>query len=273
MSLVQTAERLALKYLPPRVTTKLQELKQRLPLRLVQAHPIVQMYINDEFTRSFVGMHNFYSALMSDVESPASARLRFYSPNGKLVAKHSVSIPHFAARAVDVKQILDGSFTQAPYGVVTVQITPWFTRRRAYREFGQFSAHFFMFFRDRTRGSVEQTHPLSTADPNSVPCDAFVSSQVISTAKLEQLVAYQYNPTARSHTLEHALVDLATGEKVATSSMTLPPMGSGRSTFVMKDLGQVPTMLSFCVDALPSGNAKPMLRRVFASGHHSMSHA
>lgn len=272
MSLVQTAERLALKYLPPRVTTRLQALKQHLPLRLVQAHPIVQMYINDESTRSYVGLHNFYSCLMAGTETPASAQLRFYSPSGHLVAKHSISLPHFAARAVDVRSVLEKK-PDVPFGVVTVQITPWLAWRRMYREMGQFSAHFFMFFRDSTSGCVEQTHPLSTSDPDNKPSDLFISSQVISTAKLEQLVAFQYNPSARPHTLEHALVDLATGEKLATSKMTLGPMGSGRSVFRMSDLSRIPDHLSFSVDALPSGNAKPMLRRVFRGGLHSMSHA
>ncbi len=273
MSLVQTAERLALKYLPTNVTTRLQALKQRLPLRLLQSHPIVQMYINDAYTRSYVGMHNFYSTLLSEVESPASAHLRFYSPSGELVAKQSLSIPHFAARAVDVKQVLEGRHAKAPYGIVTVQITPWLARRRVYRDYGQFSAHFFMFFRDEQAGAVEQTHPLSTTDPNNAPSGTFVSSQVISTAKLRQLVVYQYNPSARPHTLEHSLVHLATGAKVATSSVTIRPMGSACTVFTMDELGHVPPQLSFCVDALPSGNAKPMLRRVFHGGSHSMSHA
>jgi hypothetical protein len=273
MSLLQEAERLAIRLLPPNVTTRLQQLKQRLPLRLYQAEPVVQMYVNDAHTRSFVGLHNFYSCLLADMESPASVELRFYDPAGQLVAKHALSLPHFAARAVDVKEILDARGASSPYGVVTAQITPRWPRRRIYRELGQVAAHFFVFFRDREHGSVEQTHPLSTTSPANVPSGPFTSSQIISTAKLEQLLVFQYNPSVHAHTLEHALVDLETGEKVAHLACTLPSMGSTRSVFSMSELTRLPPQLLFCVDSLPSGNAKPMLRRVFGGGHHSMSHA
>ncbi len=272
-SLLQTAERLALKLLPPRASQSLQQLKQRLPLRLVQSPPIVQMYLNDALTRSFVGINNFYSVLLPEIETAAQVKLRFHSPTGKLLAKHELGLAHFAAQAVDIKALFDRKGIGSPHGIVTLQVTPRAPRRHIYRELGQVSAHFFVFFRDSATGSVAQTHPLSTTDVANRPSEPFCSSQILSTAKLRQLVAFQYNPSPRVHTLEHALVDLHTGEKIARSTLTIPALGSARSVFTMADLSNLPEQLLFCVDALPSSNAKPMLRRVFDGGRHSMSHA
>jgi hypothetical protein len=273
MSLIATAERLAMSWLPPKVTKSLQDLKQRLPLRLMQAPPVVQMYLNDSHTQSFVGLHNFYSCLLPEVDTAAQVELRFYSPAGKPIARTALELRHFAARAVDVKALLDRNNIDSPHGVVTAQITPRAPRRRVYRELGEVSAQFFVFFRDRDAGAVEQTHPLSTTDPRSQPSPPFCSSQILSTDKLRRLIAFQYNPTPRPHTLEHSLVDAQTGEPVARQTLQLSGLGSARSVFELSELGRLPSQLLFCVDALPSANSKPMLRRVFDGGLHSMSHA
>lgn len=273
MSILARAERLAVQYMPSPIKQRLQQLKARLPTRLVQSAPVVQMFLNDAHTRSFVGLHNFYSCLLPEIDTSARVELRFYAPNGKLVAKSSHELAQFAARAVDVKAVLAGKAADVPHGVVTAQITPHAPRRKIYRELGLVSAHFFMFFRDAASGSVEQTHPLSTTDPANVPSPPFTSSQIISTAKLRQLVAFQYNPGPRAHTLEHSLVDVHTGDVVARCTQAIAALGSVRSVFTLADLRRVPDQLLFCVDSLPAANAKPMLRRVFDGGRHSMSHA
>ena len=267
MSILQTAEQLAVRYLPERVTKQLVEWKARLPKKLWQAAPIVQMYIDDDHTRSFVGLHNFYSALLPEVATVADVELGFYAPTGHLIAKTRHDLHHFAARAVDVHAALGGK--RSPFGVVTAQITPRAPRRRIYRDLGQVSSHVFMFFRDAA-GPIEQTHQRSTEDAGTRP---FTSTQILSTAGLEKLVVFQYNPGPRAHTLEHALVDAQTGETVATRSHAIPALGSARSVFTIAELPRIPAQLLFCVDALPASNAKPMLRRVFAGGRHSMSHA
>jgi hypothetical protein len=273
MSLLAKAERLAGQYLPPTLKQRLQHLRDRLPTRLALSAPVVQMFIDDADTRSFVGLHNFYSCLLPEVETAADVELRFYAPTGKLIARTSHELAQFAAQAVDVKAVLAAKRVDVPHGVVTAQITPRAPRRKIYRELGRVSAHFFVFFRDAGRGCVEQTHPLSTTDPTNAPSQPFTSSQVLSTAKLRQLVAFQYNPGPRPHTLEHSLVDMQSGEVVARLTHAIPPLGSVRSVFTLAELRRVPDQLLFCVDALPAANAKPMLRRVFDGGRHSMSHA
>ena len=272
-SLVRHAEHLASRVLPANVSRQLHDLVERLPLRLDQSAPVVQMFVNDARTRSFVGVHNFFSCLLADEETAARVQLRLYAPNGRLVVKHALELAHFGARAVDVKAILDRRGVDVPHGIVTVQITPRAPRRRSYRELGLATAHFFVFFRDRANGSVEQTHPLSTTDRANKPSDPFCSSQIVSTAKLRELVAFQYNPGPRAHELEHSLADATTGEIVARVRHAIPALGSARSEFAIPPLARDHAQLLFRVDALPSANAKPMLRRVFESGSHSMSHA
>lgn len=267
--MLRSAEKLAMRALPPKLVAQLQEWKQRLPLRLHLTAPVVQMYINDAHTRSFVGMNNFYSYLLPEIDTAAAVELRFYDPAGERVATHRTSLAHFAARAVDVSAL----GITAPHGIVTAQITPRSPRRRIYRELGQVSAHFFVFFRDREAGAVEQTHPLSTTDPALQPSELFTSSQIISTAKLRELVTFQYNPTPRTHRLEHSLADAETGKVVARAPFTLQSLGAARTVFAMAGLPRLPAQLLFRVDSLPASNAKPMLRRVFEGGRHSMSHA
>lgn len=269
LSLASTVRRFAGKVLPASVVKQLSDLEQRLPIKLTQAAPVVQMYIDDAHTRSYVGVNNFYSCLLPHIETAADVELRFYSAEGRLLAKSRHELPHFAARAVDVRDVLRGK--SSTHGVVTAQITPRAPRRRIYRELGQVAAQFYVFFRDRETGSVEQTHPLSTTDVANRPSPPFTSSQIISTAKLRQLMVFQYNPGPSSHALEHSLVDLATGKPFASQRHSIPALGSVRSMFAFD--GSAPPHLSFCVDALPAANAKPMLRRVFDGGRHSMSHA
>ena len=259
MSLIQSAERFAMRVLPPGVTRSLQQLKQRLPLRLIQAAPVVQIYIDDAHTRSFVGFNNFYSCLLAETETAATVVLRFYAPSGALLLTHERALSHCAADAVDVHALFEAH-----------RVRP---RRQIYRELGQVSAQFFVFFRDRDTGSVGQTHPLSSAERDHRPSPRFVSSQLVSTAKLRQLIVFQYNPSARAHTLEHALVDAVTGTQVAAQRVAVPALGSAQTVFTIAEITNVPPQLSFCIDSLPSGNSKPMLRRVFDGGMHSVSHA
>jgi hypothetical protein len=272
-SLFTTVERLAMRLLPPKVTESLQRFKHELPLKLHLSAPVVQLYLDDAHTRSFVGLNNFYSFLLADIETSARVQLRFHDSGGGLVLRHSLDLAHFAARAVDVRALFDHHRIRSPFGVVTAQITPTEPRRKVYRDLGRASAQFFMFYRDDETGSVEQVHPLSTADRDNRPSAAFLSSQVISTHKVRQVIAFQYNPSSFSHSLEHSLVNAETGEPVASRRATIPPMGSTRAVFTLADLANLPARLSLAVDALPSANSKPMLRRVFDGGRHSMSHS
>ncbi len=56
MSIVKIAERLAAEHLPKSLVKSLQELKQKFPVKLQQSPPVIQTYINDGVTRSFVGV-------------------------------------------------------------------------------------------------------------------------------------------------------------------------------------------------------------------------
>ena len=97
MSLLARAERLAGQYLPPPIKQRLQQLRERLPTKLTQSAPVVQMFLADAHTRSFVGLHNFFSCLLPDIDTAADVELRFFGPNGKQIAKSSHQLAQFAA--------------------------------------------------------------------------------------------------------------------------------------------------------------------------------
>ena len=269
---IGTIERIAVRVLPAPLVKQLQEIKHRLPLRLQQAPPVVQMFINDGSTRSLLGLHNIFSHALPEVASDVRAEITLYDPEGRRLFRHIEQLRHFGARAVDLSKLLeDRKRSSVPYGVVTVQLTPKYPRRASYRALGQFAAHFFVFFRD-ARGSVGQTHPLSTAGRQNIG-GSFVSSQVISTAGIDEVVLWQYNPGDRACTLEHRLLGLGDRRVVARREQRLAPLGSCRTVFRLAELKELPAQLLVAVEPLPGANAKPMLRRVFRSGLHSMSHS
>lgn len=268
MGLIERAEKLLIERLPPPVVQRLQALKAKLPTRLPQAHPIAVMYVADRETRSYVGMNNFYSFLLASELTSATAELRFYAPSGAKLFAHRLALAHFGAAAVDVKELFASKRVDSPYGIVAVQITPREPRRVAYRELGRVHSQFFVFYEGG--GSVAQVHPLSQIGPQAAG-EPFESSQVITTRGLAALEVLQYNPSTRAQPIEHRLVDASTNAIVARAATQIAAMGSCRARF--SDVARLPERLVLTVDRLPSPNSKPMLRRVFASGVSTMSHA
>jgi hypothetical protein len=261
-------EQLLIKYLPTRAVKSLQALKAKLPLKLVQSPPVAVMYIADGTTRSFVGLNNFYSFLQASEHTQATARLEFFSQSGRKILRHDVDLAEFGARAIDVSTLFAREGVSSPHGIVAVQITPRHPRRISYRALGAACSHYFMFYEGA--GSVAQVHPLSQIGSHNQPGEPFESSQLITTRGLLRLEVLQYNPGTRPRRLEHRLLDAATREIVARRSVTIPGLGTHRSSF---DSAGLPDQLLFAIDRLPSSNSKPMLRRVFTSGVATMSHA
>jgi len=271
MSLLATTERLLMKYLPPAAIKPLQQLKAKLPTRLPQGPPVAVMYVNDGEIRSYVGLNNFYSFLLATEATDADAVLRFYSPTGKRVLTHHISLQHFGANVVDVAGLFAQRGVTSPHGIVAVQITPRHPRRVAYRELVIAFSHFFIFFEGN--GSVAQVHPLSHIGSHNAPGEPFESSQLVTTRGLAGLEALQYNPGTQPRPVESRLLDATTREVVARSATTIRGLGATRTLFRIADLPRVPDQLLFAADRLPSSNSKPMLRRVFDSGVFTMSHA
>jgi len=270
MSVIARAELLLEKILPASTVKSLQNLKARLPLRLPQAPPVAVMYVNDGTTRSFVGINNFYSFLLADETTEAVAELQFFAPSGERALVHAVPLQHFGARAVDVAAVFAHHGIAATHGIVAVQITPRHPRRIVYRELGRVFSQFFVFYEGH--GSVAQVHPLSQIGPQPAG-EPFESSQLITTTGLAELEVLQYNPSTQRRRIEHRLLDATTRDVVARSTVALAGLGTCRTRFRLADLVRVPDQLLFATDRLPSANSKPMLRRCFASGVSTMSHA
>ena len=271
MTLVATVEAYLIKALPPKAVKALQQVKAKLPVHLPQAAPIAVMYLNDGETRSYVGINNFYSFLLSSETTDAIAELQFFSPNGERILRHKTTLQHFGATTIDVAALFSRNRVESPYGIVALQLTPHHPRRFAYRELGETFSHFFIFYQGA--GSVAQVHPLSHIGSHNKVSDRFESSQVITTHGLVSVEALQYNPGTRSVRVEYCLVDTETREIVARAASTVPGLGAVRVPFAMRDLVRVPLRVRLTMDHLPSGNSKPMLRRSYAGGIHTMSHS
>ena len=244
---------------------------ERLPLRLELAGPVLQAYVADGLTKSFVGIHNFYSVLLPERSTDAVAEATFYDAAGKRIVEHELAVPHFGAATIDVSALFASRSVRSDVGVVAVQLTPRRPRDRAYRELGRVTSHFFVHFESST-GAVGQIHPLSTQDVANRASGPFRSSQLITTDKLESLDVIQYNATGSHHRLEHRLVDPESGAVFRARTTTLAPLGAAIVRFELRDLSPPPRLL-LTLDDLPSANAKPVLRRLYADGLYSLSHA
>jgi hypothetical protein len=271
VSIVARAEHFLVRVLPPPIVKSLQSFKSKLPTRLPQAPPIAVMYINDAEKRSYLGLNNFYSFLLSTQTTDATAELTFYSPSGSKVLRHELPLAHFGAATVDVKALFVKKRIDSPFGIVAAQITPRHPRLVTYRELGRVHSQFFAFYEGN--GSVAQVHPLSQIGSHNAPGDPFESSQVITTRGLRAIEALQYNPSTHARRLEHRLVDASTGEVVARQANTIAALGACRVMFAISDLARVPDQLILAIDRLPSPNSKPMLRRIYTNGIDTMSHA
>src|SRR5262245_41168576 len=137
MSILNFVEKMAAEHLPKSLVRSLQNLKQQLPLKLQQSPPTVQTYINDGVTRSFVGVHNFYSVLQAERVTDATVELTFHAPDGGVALVHRRPLAHFGAESVDVGELFAKEGVSSPLGVVTTQITPVHARDKGYRELGQ----------------------------------------------------------------------------------------------------------------------------------------
>jgi hypothetical protein len=262
---------LASKALPKRIVDALRIAKDRLPLRLSQSAPVIQAYLDDGETRSFVGIHNFYSVLLPSVRTEAVAELVFRDAEGRIVLRHRRELPHLGATTIDVSALFAAHQVRSRFGIVTVQLSPRHARRRDYRALGRVTSHFFVCFQT-VHGAIGQIHPLSTADEDNRAAGPFRSSQLISTAGLLALEVLQYNATRERHRMRHQLVNALDGRVIATQELDLAPMGTALTRFAAAEFEGVP-VLGFGIDRLPSHNAKPVLRRVYGPGLYSVSHA
>lgn len=233
--------------------------------------PSLQMYLHEEGIRSFVGLNNFYSTLAAEIESDATVELELRGADGGALFRHRSRLSYFGSRAIDISELLRERGVHSPRGIVAVRMTPARRRHKRFQELGLFLSQFFMFYRDDTSGSVAHIHPSSQLEPGATPSPPFVSSQIIATRGIRSVVLYQCNPSAKQHRMTFELHDAATRAVHASKTVDVASLGVSRVEFVMDS--PVPASLVLSIDALPSGNSKPMLQRRFIDGRFSMSHS
>ncbi len=235
--------------------------------------PSLQMYLNEEGTRSFVGLNNYFSSLAADIANDATVEVQLYDTDGAPSCSHELRLSHFGSHALDITAVLAERGITSPRGIVTVKMAPVRRRRKRYQELGLFLSQFFMFYRDDQAGSVAHIHPSSQLEPDARPSPPFLSSQIVHTKGLRSVVLYQCNPSGSPHRTTFELQDAATRRKLAEQTVEIPALGVRRVELAMDALAEVPARVLVFANALPSGNSKPMLQRRFIDGRFSMSHS
>lgn len=235
--------------------------------------PVAQMYVNDGQTRSFLAANNFYSTLLSRIETSARVEISFLDSRGEVVLREQRPVMHFGSCNLDIQTLFRDRGVRSDRGVVLVRMIPDARRRREYHDMGKISAQFYMFYENTETGSVSHIHPTSVADPANQAGGAFVSHQTLNTRGLREVVLYQCNPARARHRLNHQLINPATREVVQSKPCELAPLGCEKTVFRMSEIENLPPELALQIDDLPSTNSKPMLCRVYQSGAFSMSHS
>jgi len=264
-TVVSWAKGLVVRYVPPSVVRAADEARARLRVGPLHAPAVVQPYFADGRTRSYVRLHNFYSALV-DEPTDAVAHVRVHDSEGRVVVRRQYALGPMASRAVDVRALLDSVGRRVDTGVVTVRLVPRRRLRAVYRSLGLVTSHFFVQHVEEG-GSLGVVHPLATEVAGPPSRTPFRSSQLVSTEGLAQLEVLVYNPTHGAHRMTVSMRG-PDGEPVS-ERVDLPPMSARLAILRARESGP----LTVECDAVAAPNAKPILRRRFASGLSSMSHA
>lgn len=249
-----------------------------LPTRLDMGPPVIQIYIADGETDTYLGINNFYSVLLPELQTQARLFLQFFRADGRPLVHKEIDLAHFGSKCVSVSQIFKQQGIQSEFGMVTVHLIPRSPRKITYRQLERVASHFFQFFLDKN-GSISQIHPSTHLESNTNPTDeAYWSVQAIQPEGLEKIVLYQCNPTTKDQRLTHHLVDMSSKREYARRELNIPAHGVFRVEFEMESIAssldnQSLSTMQFYAKPLPAPNAKPMLKRVFKSGLYSMSHS
>lgn len=262
---------LARKILPPMLFNTLKTLKNKVTF-LDLSHPVVQIYINDNNTKTSIGMNNFYSCLMPEFITNAYCVLFFYDQNGALLLKHKEKITHFGSKRLLINEIFEKNNIKSELGLVGLQITPKNPRDIRYKNLGLSSSHFFIFYEDKN-GSIAQTHPSSIADPKNMESGSFLSNQTVSTNGIKYIELLQTNPSLKGQTLIYKILDSSSKEVIIEKQEYIPPMGVRKIQFELENLTEKIKYVLVSINMLPSSNSKPLLKRIYKNGLYSMSHS
>lgn len=262
---------LARKILPPTLFNALKTLKNKATF-LDLSYPVVQIYINDNKTKTSIGLNNFYSCLIPDFITNAYIILFFYDQNGALLLKYKEKICHFSSKRLHIEEIFDKNKIKSELGLVGLQIIPKNPRDIRYKNLGVSSSHFFIFYED-INGSIAQTHPSSIADPKNIESGSFLSNQTVSTNELKSIELLQTNPSLEGQTLVYKILDTYSKEIISEKQEYIPPMGVRKIKFELENLHEKFKFVLVSINKLPSSNSKPLLKRIYKNGLYSMSHS
>lgn len=239
-------------------------------VRIHSNFPVSQVYVLNDLN-SRIGISNFYSVFEPLKQIDAEAFIEFYDENGKSILKQKKIVPSKASIFLEVKEIFKEKSISSKMGIVSLKLIPKNKRKYDLSMFGNITSHFFMFYYGIDQSSFSHIHPLSVLDPENKPDPCFHSSQQVFINGLTSIKLYQMNPTKLDQTLEYKFTS-DKGE-VVTKSVYIAKNGVSTVDFNLNEFKHELKQFGFSVSPLPSGNAKPLLMRIFTNGLFSMSHS
>src|SRR6185437_7403964 len=181
------------------------------------------IYLNTATCRTFIGLNNFYSWLGADSRAQAHAKIVFFDPRGETLLTIKRPLEYFGSCVIDVRALLEEHGVRAEFGIFTVAVRPNNPWNAAAKKIGKSTAIFYCFYQD-DNGSIGLIHPNARIG-DVAPLQNWNSLQVISTKGVASVVLYQMHGGNYPHRSTYRLVELASGEELAQSTVDFRPYG------------------------------------------------
>lgn len=231
-----------------------------LPRQFHIARPIGQLFLGGDFRTTYT-LINFPSFFAPAVAASYRYRLRVHDEGGVCCAERTVDLGPFASRAI--------TLSGPELGLVTVEIEPRNSFLYADRHMGDLRPHFFAKYEDVKGTSVGIIHPQTAIGAPPASSLLWASNALLETPGVRAIELYQINPSHQPAPSRLKLLRATTGEILAESAATLPPLGSRRVSW---DLPLDEQLVRIEASGLPGINAKPLAFLRFADGSFSAFH-
>lgn len=266
---------------PSPVPGRLRRAVQRMaPFGAFFHEPTVQVYLQEPGVDTYLCVNDFFDVLVPDGTQGATVHVRLHGAAGQLLVEQSFPLQRRGSLSLSTRDLLRGVADADTIGLASLQMLPRTGHPRqqeAFRSMGGVMCQFYTYYLDEKSGSVAMIHPQTSVVPRQrrPPAPRFASCQSVQRHGVSAIRLLQANPTPVAVEATYGLVDAdRPGEdRLAETRIRVAPMGAGVAEFDVGTLPAAVTRVRVVADSLPSGNAKPLLMRVYNDGRFSMSHA
>lgn len=255
-------------------------------------------FIEDEGLHSRIHLQNFYSTFWPEIDAPATAHIRLYGAEGRLIGATQREVARFGCAFIEARELLEELGSDEKEGTVAIDLEPVKEVRKRFDELPrpevvEINTPYWMAYYDDgenymyvhsieklageifgTTRAVEWQANRATA---GVEMEGWRSWRLLESEGLTELqvVAINHRPTRGSTTVG---VYTADDQPVAEHALDFAPRQLHRVRFAREDLREGldrlgrPCHVRIGVDPLLTANGKPYVLMRYDSGPLSLHH-